>query len=48
MGVRVPVWVSVRVGCFGFSDEEVQNLFGFFYTSDRVRVISGITELCNK
>ena len=40
---------------FGFSDGEVQNPFGLFYTSDRVRVfkvrvwiISGIIELCNK
>ena len=38
---------------FGFSDGEVQNPFGLFYTSDRVRVsmvrvILDITEMCNK
>ena len=40
---------------FGFSDREVHNPFRLFYTSDRVRVfkvrvrvISDITELCNK
>ncbi|WZZ70278.1 hypothetical protein YC2023_081648 [Brassica napus] len=42
--------MGVRVGWFGFSDGEVQNPFGLFYTSDwvrvfKVRVISNITEL---
>ena len=49
MYVQVPV--RIRIGCFGFLDGEVQNPFGLFYTSDRVfkvRVILGITELCNK
>ena len=33
---------------FGFSDGEVEDPLGLFYTSDRVRVILGITELYTK
>ena len=34
---------------FGFSDGEIQNPFGLFYTSDQaqIQVISDITELCD-